>query len=479
MASDVTCPGCGAVLKLPAAFAGRAARCPKCRATVPVPSAEVLELDDEPAESFAFTPGTHGRPAVRPAGWSSGAKIGVAAAVLVVLGVGLYFALAPSGGEKEKVEAPGPAAGKPAPFDPKTPPVNVRPTVPGDWGTTVFPFPASAALGPGKQPAGARENTLYGLAHDAIARLPDGPAAATAAHVSGFNLAVGYADGSTAVWDLEKPITDAPRPGPKFAGRVENIWLGAHDRYVVAEVGGGLSVASIAKPHLGVRVPRVEMTGVRVCAFGTVAVVQKTAAGYQARWLVHGITFNETPMPPKQFGDQYFSHLKGIDPPPAAPRFLVWLHDVPAAVLPDGRISTWSSQGKVTTAAGKVNPVKAWKTGPQNVIATSIDDAGTLQIRRSPDFSIEKRIDTGKSWVLKAVSNDSGLWTLAADESGGAMLWEVQGAAADSPWKRSMGTADEPVLPFAAVGDVFVVGRGRAVELWSVPQLKEEMKKPQ
>ena len=107
---------------------------------------------------------------------------------------------------------------------------------------------------------------------------------------------------------------------------------------------------------------------------------------------------------------------------------------------------------------------------------TTVDSGGEVQIRRMPDFKVEKRIAAQKRPLVQVVSNDSATWTLGADAAGVAVMWEIQDNRTRVVFEGRKGTAAEPVLPFAAIGDVFVVGRGRAVELWTPARLEDEMK---
>src|SRR5262249_28368096 len=152
-----------------------------------------------------------------------------------------------------------------------------------------FDYPASPAVSPAAPPAkGPPLAANHFLFNQGWVRLPEGPTAVTAASVEGNTLAVGFADGSIAVWDLTKPLTEPPSPGPKLSRPVDRLWIVGKGRYLVADSDGRIRVLTAKKPFQGVTLPP-GAAGIRVCNFGTAAVILNGPDGYTARWLVNAI----------------------------------------------------------------------------------------------------------------------------------------------------------------------------------------------
>jgi hypothetical protein len=367
-----------------------------------------------------------------------------------------------------------PPAKPPAPqIGPDDPPPGRNP-----WAALVFDYPASPAVSPTTPAPKGRPLTAHDLLfNQGWVRLAEGPAAVTAAGVEGRSVAVGYADGSTAVFDLSKPLTESAQPGPKLTRAVDRLWLVGRGRYLVADSGGRIRVLTAKKPHQGVSVPP-GMAGIRVCNFGTAAVILDGPDGYTARWLVNAIFDEKVAMPPQGYGNAFdgFAQQLRLDPPPEEPQFLTWLHTFPAAVLPDGRLGVWRhGRTKPNVIDGEPSPVRAWAAGPGQVVLATLDQRGTLRMRFDADFTPKKPIKVGVPTISRIMTNDSGDWTVGADADGGVYLWRwyEQEDAGRLEYRGQWGTRREPALPLATMWPcTFVVGRGNAVELWAGTEYK-------
>jgi hypothetical protein len=363
---------------------------------------------------------------------------------------------------------------------PPQPKPQLPPPAPGEpgalWDTTVTILPPSQPLPPGTVPEKfAPTDPINFVVTQLRAKLSDGPAAATAGHAVGRLLAVGYADGSTALWDIEKRMSQTPLPGPKFPGPVNRLWIVGDDRYLLAESGGRLRIATLRAPHRSVTVPK-GLAGVRVCAFGSAAIVQQGKDGYRTWWLFSDVFDRNLLMPPKGYGTVFDPGDDRLEAPPVTPQALTWIHDTPAALLPDGRVLYWDGQAKVKFVLPHPQPVAAWSVAMPQVGLTSVDRAGNVHIRTDPDFKIRTQFQHGLHLPARLLSDAGGTWTLTADHVGGAKLWLTDNGPAQLVYRGNPGKARDPVIPLAFIDGCFAVGLGRSVELWSVTLLQHESK---
>jgi len=238
---------------------------------------------------------------------------------------------------------------------------------------------------------------------------------------------IGYADGATALWNINQLMTQAPQSGPKFPAAVDRVWIAGKNRYLVAESGGKLWVATIAAPHRAVAIPADGKFGVLVNAFGAVGAVQQTSDGYCARWLVDAVFDPKTVMPPQQFGKPVSGYVKPLDAPPAAPQFLTWLQDTPVALLADGRLVRWNNNGTLTVSKGIGSPVSTlWADEWSFAI---VDRTGFVQVRSEGTLGVSRQGQLSAAPARMRITPD-GVWLLAADGRGrGGALGHARASA--------------------------------------------------
>ncbi len=345
------------------------------------------------------------------------------------------------------------------------PPVVEPPTTPNP------PAPLPPEPGPPRAPSHVDKAYTNG-----VSALEDGPSEVTALSIAadGNHLAIGYADGTTRVWPLEQPTFDAMLPGPKADGPVTRVQFDSTSKFLFVTSATGV----IAVPRNGSPAAPAKVNGTFVAVAPELSSNRVRFAAVRGNLVAHrfvATTFVLNPPKAKGFAvvglkDEVTPAANGPDPgKPNGPTFLAWTGaDRLLAGAPDGAVTVWSPLMKLEMVnRDHKAPVKAWApcTGTGN-FATG-DDKGMVVI-----WPYKSGKPTAEAVFTVPVTglafSPSGAWLAVTDNTGWLAIVDV---ATAKVLQRKKLAAPIKALAFGPNDDAMILGNGKTVEVWHLPEL--------
>lgn len=313
---------------------------------------------------------------------------------------------------------------------------------------------------------------------DGMSRLDDGPAVVTAMALSPRDgaMVIGYADGTTLIWQLDQSSFEPPRPGPRGDGPVRRIEFDSTGTIVFLHGSRGVVAAALNAPP---RTP-VEIPGELVAVFPK-PTAERFAAVRSGRIRIRYLPITLVRKPPSSGAMNGFVRTgpkdeaipAGTRPEivsPTKPTFAAW-HPAERLLVggPDGRITAWLPTGgqAPTTIRGHSAAVRTWATGPNWPDFATGDDRGFVGYW--PDKSLSPQpLKTGDAAVAQLAFSPCGGELVVADAVGALSLWNLPSRTREFEVKRR-----EPVaaVAFGPQDDILLVADGKGVEVWWLPEL--------
>lgn len=344
---------------------------------------------------------------------------------------------------------------------------------------------------PGPASIGAPEqrslNALEVAERDGLYRFEDGPddVMALAVGADSSVLGIGYKNGTSRIWRLERSTVDPTDfdPGPASDGPPSAMHFDRGGKLLYTTCSGGITVAFWNNaPATPIEIPgdmvavfddasgdrflaaRGRMLVVRTLPADLIKnpamVSRKGTPAAKGKDFVVTAATDEKPVP----------EWKGPFTLPAGRlTFLGW-HPAGKLLggLADGSIVAWGASGTSTVLTREhKGAVRAWAVSPAHTDLATGDDKGMIGLWANKAIAPKTFIASATAAITHLSFSPSGSRLMARDAEGTISVWDLS-------IPRALVKARRPACQAIAYGprdDLVFIGNGKAIELWTIKEL--------